>query len=1780
MAQSFNASLNVQLNPQSLNQASKQVQQALGRITGQASEFQKSLDASTARVFAFGATTAVLNGVTQSFKKLVSTTIEVEKRLIEINSIFQATDATFSRFRASIFRVAKETGQTFDTVAEGAAELARQGLSAEETAKRLKAALVMTRISGMDAEKSVKALTAAINGFTSASLTANQIVNKMVAVDTAFAVSTDDLAAAFTRAGSTAEDAGVSFDELLGLITAVEQRTARGGAVIGNAFKSIFTRLQRGTTIEKLQELGVAINASQTGIQKLQALSGAIENIADPTVVSQIKELAGGVFQINVVSAALKDLGSDTSIFANAAKTSAEAVNEAFEKNQMLSEGMASQINALVVGITNLAEKVGSITFGPLLKNLVGITTKFTEFLDEALHPERGNAFIKGFFKAIGSFLSGPALVMFTAAFLKITQLVAKFAVEGLKSLFQMGTQTEKIKQIEAGIVGLLQRDQSLRNAISSSTTTQAQKEQLILNAIRQENALLQQQANIMRSLAVMAHGRGVRGIGAGGQFRGRFNAGFRAEEAEARMLGAPAGVKARMSKGTIGGRKFIMNDHETEIPNFAGTNSAVIPHYAGGFVPNYARAGALSNADRLALNRQLGNARRRKPSPENDAEIEELERQLGLKKGQKLSQKKKKKPIKINGAGFAMLVPQLNKKSAYDADDGGTFRVGNESFPYKFTSPLAIAGPQIPKAVDKTAGNSDAHLLKKVVKNIATDGAKFADSLVPVTGAPVSPRRVMANLNKQGGGKGAMRAAVGAAFEAAIMAGLKLSPLPNKEGGDFDVKGVTGNKLTKILTLFGLSGSGVHTMDMKATANRKTSMPSMARKIAYETLPQFREMQARRGRGGRARGFIPNFAGSRGGVPMSLMRVHKDDRGSPVAVTNLRDEPNGLQDAIRRERKGMGMFAGGFIPNYHKNPMTGSADSRQANANKVTAANNKMAASADKASKGMASAGDKSLGLMSALFGVQMLMGMFESSGESELATRQRLEEENIEAIKNSQASQGEKIRAIKAEQDKTRKVKESTSSLVGLTDAIQGTISALMILQALNMFTGGGLGRITGGFMGKHFTGKGIAAGVSKRHMKARDAFLKKNPKDFIGAKAAGLRASGGAAASQTGRAGLLRGASGKALARGGALLTAGLTAAQIYSTATNDELSKNMKKQTIGRQASTGGGALAGAIAGQILIPIPILGALIGGVVGGFIGDAFGSAAFKGALAKDMKIDAGTDDIAFLGGSRDAQTYRGETGFMFEATEAAERMARGIDKDEFAMASPEERLKMMTQGITEEGQEKAKKALENFMKVHKDLGEARRKQGEESDEALELEKKMNEAQKELLQVKYLNRELEEEYGELLAKTNVALIEARKNLRESLMKGTFGKAKEALESANRDKQESDFGVELAPAMRGSLLGEQVNTMMRVEGAMRDVNQILATREDAKAELATLTALVKEGLQPEQIIGEKGVGLRDPKTLNDIIKKSGEDLKEAIKKGALDFEQIITDTALKQKENAKQINDLQIKAIEKAIGITKTREEGLVGFGDLTKDAEALAGLITNRMGEDGKVDTSRDDEIRKRLAEMEDANKFGINIPELIAEILKTQIRGEGFEIDTQEIMQGVMQSIVGASMQGLIPDDRAGAIAKGADNPRTAQEAAFKVMFDKMGEEMKSIDNLMTQQDALAEVLERTKTVYEQMVGVGEGEEGGNIGKSIQDFAGKLRDAGTSLDNFKNFNVNFNAQTKKTSDLIANVTQLNDEAIVVVQALAARVRNLETHAGRLRSDDDPLENLGEYK
>ena len=63
----------------------------LGRINGQLGEFEKSLDASNARVLAFGASAGAILAVRKALTATVKAAIEVEKSLKDINVILQAT---------------------------------------------------------------------------------------------------------------------------------------------------------------------------------------------------------------------------------------------------------------------------------------------------------------------------------------------------------------------------------------------------------------------------------------------------------------------------------------------------------------------------------------------------------------------------------------------------------------------------------------------------------------------------------------------------------------------------------------------------------------------------------------------------------------------------------------------------------------------------------------------------------------------------------------------------------------------------------------------------------------------------------------------------------------------------------------------------------------------------------------------------------------------------------------------------------------------------------------------------------------------------------------------------------------------------------------------------------------------------------------------------------------------------------------------------------------------------------------------------------------------------------------------------------------------------------------------------------------------------------------------------------------------------------------------------------------------------------------------------------
>lgn len=1710
MAESFNASLNVNLNPASLNASTKQVSQALGRITGQASEFQKSLDASTARVFAFGATTLVLNGVTQSFKKLIAVTVEVEKRLVEINSIFQATESTFNRFRNSIFQVAKDTGQAFNTVAEGAAELARQGLSAEETATRLKAALILTRISGLDAEKSVKALTAAINGFTSAGLNANQIVNKMVAVDTAFAVSAQDLAEAFSRAGSTAEDAGVSFNELLGLVTAVEQKTARGGAVIGNAFKSIFTRLQRGTTIEELKSLGVQIDATQSGVQKLHALSNAIENIADPTVISKIKELAGGVFQINVVSAALKDLGNDTSIFKNAAITAASATNEAFEKNAALNKTISAQINSLVQGLTSLAERVGSITFGPLIENLVGIASKFTEFLDKALDPEKGNVFIKGFFKAIGSFLSGPAVIIFTAAFVKISQLIAKFAAEGLKSLFVMGTQAEKIKQVEAGIVGLLSRDASLRKIITSTTATQAQKEQAIMAAIRTENSLLAQQAAIMRSLAAATAARGVSFGGGGFKTGGRrgmgFAGGFQQEEATAKMMGAK-NPKARRTNAQINGRNqsVIVNSEEDVFHN-VGRNgdSAIIPRYSRGFVPNYAnfRLGGRGEAFSGAAMARMNLSSREKAKYTNAAGV-------GYKKGSK-------KRAAITNAIYdankpiqsIMLVPQ---KMAYSPTGANmNFQKDRQQRTgFKgFAGAVAGIDPNLKKNspfgrlmnLDKIL---DASLARGVNSALAVTLAKSGGELKAVP-KKFTSKQIKSTLLKEGGA-GAFGALRGAVFESIINA---------ITGG---VKSGTGNNTldvkmnSSVAQIFGVQGKGYKWGDFKNSMGQKSKFASQV----MRSLP--RKPSA-------AGGFIPNYARG-GGVPSSQVRVHLDKERNPFAVTNTGDErPNSLaenaalQDAIGREKKGIGMFASGFVPNYAGDEMLVKVGGKW-----VPASGSFGGGSSAPSSGGSSSGGSKgggAGGLMFGLMALQTALMTLSAHGEqSSNAIEAEIDARN-DHIKATVKDFGERRKALAANQKELAETTKNTGFLQKLGHAASVATTSLIALGTLNMLTGGMLGKGGMAMMGLGKTGKaawktsGAAytaarAGGAGRMAAAGDSFFGR------GAKGSGF---GGKFGKFGGRA---MGVGTKALGKLGVVGALGVGAYDIGSTMLNKDLNKEQKTERVGKSGSTLAGGLAGAAIGQAVIPIPVVGALIGGIVGAGLAawggeKAFGSDA-DANRASDEKLDkAQTNQEALIGFKGQNEFDKATTKNLAKVVEEGGDQEAIITRYRNALKKREETLNEVVTG--------EENSIELQDRLNKSLGELEKASMVMTGSRFKLAED---------RADHFKRTVEAE--DALSAATIKLSTER----NKLILGT----KRALDRAKSDEETGKMRVGLKTAI------DDTHGMAGLVGIASENNL-------EKRNINTLDAELKKAageLADKQAQGLKGDDLKE---FVDAVDDAGKSFKDAVKKSGTRLMVEAKKIADLQATNATKINEAESKSRQLGLAFSEKVVTGKVSgdtnsFMPQVKALEEIKKRIDRDMRSGGRTEMTQEEMREVTQAQINLINgfkEFGLIGQKAIQDMLEALLRP-----DTSKWLDDTSRDRAQASMSG-----------KEAVTPEIIEILTDRIMdqdsIDKLKEEQGKLAHMMTlNTQAFAELEKDTRSA--------------DIVGKLKKLKAQMDAAAQSFEGVQEFVGDINKVSEDTAKLVkSNATFVVDQK-ALIKAAVDEVARLKARLDAINVEGEPV-------
>ena len=594
----------------------------LSKATVRADEFTKSLEASNARVVAFGASAGIIMQIDRAFKAMVTSTIKVEKALLDVNVVLNATQKNLKQFGNGMFQISKQTAQGFDTVAEAATELARQGLGMEKTLTRTKDALILTRLTGMDAAEAVKSLTAAVNSFNKEGVTSAQVINKMAKVDAAFAVSSEDLAKAISRVGASAVSAGVSMDELLAITTAVQQRTARGGAVIGNAFKTIFTRIQRTDVLQKLRNIGVAVTDMEgrmlSGIQVIQNLANNFDNLSKAQQAS-VSESVAGVFQVNILKAAMSDLSSATSNYNRALKVSSGATDEAYRRNEQLNQSLDALINRTLANLTQAGASLGGGALEPAIRKTLGFVNSAIESFGKGGAMEGfGETFGKGIVDGIGKFIAGPGIAGITATIGVLFFKLTKFTSKAFADIMGINKASQQRAALEDAIVKTMAAEPKLLQQVLNKEVSILSIEQQILNTIRKQNLERAAMQRIAAPIAGSLVGRGTRisrsgGVVAGGAATGYVpnfaNAG--AERAAAAAGGYSAGAIRTINQPGAG--RVMYNSAET-VKRFPGMSQSAImpprnspagagykaafgaahgfnPYAAEGFIPNFRKA-------------------------------------------------------------------------------------------------------------------------------------------------------------------------------------------------------------------------------------------------------------------------------------------------------------------------------------------------------------------------------------------------------------------------------------------------------------------------------------------------------------------------------------------------------------------------------------------------------------------------------------------------------------------------------------------------------------------------------------------------------------------------------------------------------------------------------------------------------------------------------------------------------------------------------------------------------------------------------------------------------------------------------------------------------------------------------------------------------------------------------------------------------------------------------------------------------------------------------------
>lgn len=324
----------------------------------------------------------LIYGPINKLQEVIQESIKNEAELARIGTILGKSTEDLGRVFDTAAIAAEAASESISGVLEGYTLAFRATGKYEDATVRnamaatlLRDSLTLSKLSTLDQASALDTLVGALSQTGKELNQGKELLNSWVAVTKIANVDLKTLAESFAITSTSAENAGISFDELNGIIATVAEKTTLSATEAGNAVRAFISGIQTDKAVGELANFGIAVTDMNGEARDFMEIIRDIYNLFEDGVISdtqlnKISEaIGGGARRGAQVATFIKSYERVGEVAAASARAIGDSDDALARQSDTVESALTRLNNSLVILGQALGEE-GGVLNG--LKNVIG----------------------------------------------------------------------------------------------------------------------------------------------------------------------------------------------------------------------------------------------------------------------------------------------------------------------------------------------------------------------------------------------------------------------------------------------------------------------------------------------------------------------------------------------------------------------------------------------------------------------------------------------------------------------------------------------------------------------------------------------------------------------------------------------------------------------------------------------------------------------------------------------------------------------------------------------------------------------------------------------------------------------------------------------------------------------------------------------------------------------------------------------------------------------------------------------------------------------------------------------------------------------------------------------------------------------------------------------------------------------------------------------------------------------------------------------------------------